>query len=174
MLTETKTHTNDGFDPYITTKEKEELFEEDHRVLPVSLVPTAFPARLPGKHEIRMHRAELIERLTGELGALRTLILMKLIEKLIADREEGIIQQIKDDALAEFTRLHPDRKTAEMHGATVSRRGKSWYEYPEDVNVLEVRLKELEREFKARKKEAEISGRARKMTSDAASISVSF
>jgi len=155
------------------TVDREPLFDDEEDVS-YDLIPMRLPVQMPTKHDMKMYRAQLVERLTGELGALRALILVKLIEKIVADKEEGVIEQIKGTALEEFQRDFPGTKSAEINGVSVSVARKTWWEYPQDVNELEVEVAEMTRKLKAAKKAAEIEGRAHKMTNDFGTIRVSF
>ncbi|MBE0645396.1 MAG: hypothetical protein IH600_15035 [Bacteroidetes bacterium] len=156
--------------------EREPLFEDDINtaVEGLQLVPDRLPSVLPSKHDIKMFRADLIERLTGNLGPLKAYLLVKLIEKIIAEKEEGVIKQLQDGAKSEFQMLYPRDKTAEVLGAKVSIKGRSYWTYPEDINAFEVELKAMEARLKGMKKAAEIDGRAMHMQVPDASISVSF
>jgi hypothetical protein len=121
-----------------------------------------------------MFRAGLIERMTGNLGPLKAYLLVKLIEKIIADKEEGIIKQMQDAAKDEFQQLYPRDKTADVLGAKVSVKGRSYWSYPDEVNAFEVEVEEMKRRLSGMKKAAEIDRRAQRMQVPDASLSVSF
>lgn len=138
------------------------------------LVPRALPAVYPTKQEIRTYRAELIERLTGALGNLEAYLFVKFIEKTIADKDEGVVKMLGEHALKEFMQRFPNSKTETVRGAHVTVKGKSYYEYPADVQELEIEVEALKRKLAGAKKAAEIDGRAKKLVVPGTTISVSF
>ncbi len=156
--------------------EREELFDDDvdTTVEGLQLVPDRLPKQLPSKHEIKMFRADLVERLTGNLGPLKAYLLVKLIEKIIADKDEGVIKQMQEGAKKEFQQLYPRDKSAEILGAKVTIKGRSWWTYPSDIDAFEVECKAMEARLKGMKKAAEIDGRAIQMQNPDASLSISF
>lgn len=160
----------------MTDTNREPLFEDDidTTVEGLQLVPDRLPTMLPTKQEIRTFRAGLIERLTGNLGPLKGYLLIKLIEKIVADKEEGIIKQLQEAAKAEFQQLYPRDKTVEVLGARVSVKGRSYWNYPEDINAFEMEVESMKSRLAGMKKAAEIDGRAKSIKVSDASLSVSF
>lgn len=156
--------------------EREPLFDEqpDPVIDGLELAPERLPCALPTRQDIRHLRAGLIERLTGNLGPLKAFLLVKLIEKIVADKEEGVIKQLQDGAKREFQQLHPQVKTAEVLGIRVSIKGRSYWTYPKDIDVLEVEVEDMKRKLAGMKKAAEIDGRAQRMQVPDANLSVSF
>lgn len=156
--------------------EREPLFDEEIEttVEGLQLVPDRLPTMLPSKHEIKMFRAGLIERMTGNLGPLKAYLLVKLIEKIIADKDEGLIKQMQDAAKDEFQQLYPRDKTADVLGAKVSVKGRSYWTYPDEINAFEVEVEEMKRRLAGMKKAAEIDRRAQRMQVSDASLSVQF
>jgi hypothetical protein len=157
---------------------KEELFPEEPTTTIPALIPTDFPGQLPDKQAIRAYRADLVEELTGRLGPLKAYVLVKLIENIVAHKDEGLIKHIKDDAQKELEKLleneTPGVKEIDFHGVRVSVKGRTYYDYPAHVNELEVAAKEADRKWKGAKKAAEIDGSAAKMHNPSASITVTF
>jgi hypothetical protein len=140
----------------------------------LQLVPDRLPAILPTKQEIRTFRADLIERLTGNLGPLKAYLLVKLIEKIVADKEEGVIKHLLDGATTEFMSLYPNQKTAEVLGVSVTTKGRSYWTYPVNVNEFEVVVEEMKAKLAGMKKASEIDKSATRMQVPNVSLSVSF
>lgn len=156
---------------------REPLFDDneiDTAVEGLQLVPDRLPAVLPTKQEIRTFRAGLIERLTGNLGPLKAYLLVKLIEKIVADKEEGVIKHLQEDATKEFKSLYPQDKTVEVLGVKVSTKGRSYWTYPVNVNEFEVVVSEMTDKLKGMKKASEIDKSAVRMQVPDVTLSVSF
>lgn len=153
-------------------EEREELFEEDAPVaIPVALtVPTKFP----GKHEMMTARPQIIEELVGKHGALKTYLLMKFIEKLLLDKDQGIAKQIKDAAEVEYLEKYGKGSTEIMGVKITPRSANGYWNYPPEVCALETELEELKRKVAGAKKAAEIDGRAKQFKTDDKTISVTF
>lgn len=159
------------------TNEREELFdavELDTAIEGLQLVPDRLPAILPTKQELRTFRADLVERLTGNLGPLKAYILVKLIEKVVADKEEGVIKHLQDKATEEFKLLYPQDKTAEIMGARITTKGRTYWTYPANVNEFEMVVAEMTAKLKGMKKASEIDKSAIAAQVPNVSLSVSF
>lgn len=152
--------------------EREELFDDDEPVdIPMTL---AVPTRFPNKHEMMEARPRIIEDLVGKHGALKTFLLIKFVEKLLLDKDQGVARQIKDAAEIEYLEKY-GKGSHEIMGVKVTpRSANAMWIYPPEVAAMETELDELKRKVAGAKKAAEIDGRATKYKTDDKTISVTF
>lgn len=152
--------------------EREELFEDDEPVeIPMSL---AVPTRFPNKHEMMAARPAIIEDLVGKHGALKTFLLIKFVEKLLLDKDQGVARQIKDAAEIEYLEKYGKGSTEIMGVKVTPRSANAIWIYPPEVAAMETELEEMKRKVAGAKKAAEIDGRATKYKTDDKTISVTF
>ncbi|MCZ7558557.1 MAG: hypothetical protein M5R41_19385 [Bacteroidia bacterium] len=152
-------------------------FDDDEHpvsIVDLQIVPYEMPAEFPKKQEIRSYRADLLEQLTGRLNPLRAYILVKFIEKVIAEKDEGMVSMLKDLAKDEFINSFPGVKTHDINGVTVSIKGQTRYEYPPHIAEMEKEVAVMKQKIDNAKKIAEIDGSALKFVNPHGTIAVSF
>lgn len=119
------------------------------------------PFQFPDKQGRRSQRAEIMDMLIARHGYVGAYVLVKYIEKLVAEDKEGLVHHLKAGAESELEERYGGK--AEIAGAKVSiSSGRGWYEYPEEVTALEQKKKALEAEIAEMKKSCELDGTATK------------
>lgn len=165
-------HATDPPGPHVADTDREPLFEEDAEIdLPVALT---VPARFPTKHEMMVARPRIIEHLVGQHGALKTFLLIKFVEKLLLDKDQGVARQIKDAAECEYLEKYGTGSQEIMGVKITPRSANALWIYPPEVAAMETQLDELKRRVAAARKAAEIEGTAMKYKTDDKTISVTF
>jgi hypothetical protein len=154
------------------TDEKDVLFPEDQEFDPASIVHITAPARFPTKLEMKIARGVFMREVVETIGPLRAYMVIKVVEKMLLDKEEGMLMQLKSDATKEFQ--HRGGGKQDVFGASVSYRKTTKWTYPDDIMQDEATLNNIYLELAGRKKAAEIDGRATKMEVGDGGIVVSF
>lgn len=154
----------------------ESLFDEEPEVAisDLRIVPYTLPVEFPKKQEIRTYRADLIEQLTGRMDPLDAYLMVKFIEKVLTEKDEGVVSLMKDRAKEAFLRRFGGSKTEVVRGATVSVKAQTRWEYPAQIEALERDLAVKKQELANAKKIAEVDGTARKFTDPVGTLSIMF
>lgn len=130
------------------------------------------PEKFPDKHTMVFQRKAIVEHLVGKFGYLRAYLLMKYIEKLFLDKEDGAINQVKDAAAADFREAYGEK--GEVCGVNISTRQGHFYVYPKEVVDFEAEVEQLKLKLKGMKKAAEIDGSATKYADNDKTITIKF
>lgn len=150
--------------------------ERTETTLDMAIIPalTTMPAEFPKKQEIRDFRKVLLEELTGRMDPLDAYIMVKLMEKILAEKDEGLTSLMKEHAMDAFLKRFGGSKTEEIRGVKVSIKGATTWQYPAHIAEMEKQLDLLKADIAAEKKKAEITGDALATTIPAKTISITF
>lgn len=157
----------------ITSKtiDKDELFPmTDEDILPIqNPLRIMRPRRFGTKRENLLIAQEAVRRLLESNSALLSYLVLKQWSEILTTA----LDKLKDPALADYQRFFDG--PADVHVVEVSTRafGSGW-KYPAEVEQFEAEVERMKEQLKSRKKEAEVSGTARKFKLEGKSLVVTF
>jgi hypothetical protein len=117
---------------------------------------------LPTKHEMQEIRANTLKAMLANMKPLEAYVIFKSIEKLVVDKDEGLIKQLKDKAVTSFKEDFPFEKSATVLGAKVGYSARSYFTYSAELQVEEHAIDVKYEELKKKKKIEELNGTATK------------
>jgi hypothetical protein len=157
----------------ISTKkmDEDELFPvTDEDILPIqNPLRIMRPRRFGTKRENLLIAQEAVRRLLEGNSALLSYLVLKQWSEILS----AALDDLKDPALNDYQRFFTG--PTDVHGVEVSTRafGSGW-KYPAEVEDFEVEVNRMKDQLKARKKEAEADGTARKFKGEGKSLVVTF
>lgn len=139
-----------------------DIFDNIEEQSPIQpLIPLILPTRLPNKHELKFMRKEFYDKVAWKYGSLKAYIIAKAYEKLVADKDEGLIKTLKSEAETEFN-IDLKGVPQSILGVKISNKGMSYWIYSDELQAKMDDLKKQIAEIEALQKEEQRNGLATK------------